>query len=84
MTVSVQEYEMDVILRQQWIDPRLLNPNRKGKGIYTILYRYMTKVWVPDIIFINEIRSHIHTTTSQLSNIGIHVLPNGRITHSQR
>ena len=75
---------MDVILRQWWIDPRLTAPHRKGGGYHTVSSTVIKYVWVPDIIFINEVRSHIHTTTIRAPTIGIDILPNGRITYSQR
>ncbi|KAI0238201.1 hypothetical protein LSAT2_011168 [Lamellibrachia satsuma] len=79
---SKLEFDMDIFLRQRWVDPRLTNPYERGADSRSMHYALKECMWVPDLIFINEMHSSFHEFT--VLNQLLHILPNGRITFSQR
>ena len=56
--LSVQDYTVDMFLRQYWYDKRLAHNFTQGM---TLDYNHHNNLWVPDLYFYNakEVQPHI-------------------------
>ncbi|XP_064602547.1 glycine receptor subunit alpha-2-like isoform X2 [Liolophura sinensis] len=74
------EYTLDVYFRQSWNDPRL-QFNDTDKHINTGP-NYVSKLWIPDLYFMNSKKETFHTVTAP--NALLRIFPNGDVFYSQR
>ena len=52
----LQDYSINIFLRQQWHDPRLtFPPNSTFNSTLTLDARFVDLIWVPDIFLFNEV-----------------------------
>ena len=72
-----------MLLRQWWIDERLNFENWSTPAEKLELdTKSISKVWEPDLYFVNEKRAHLHTVTT--SNRLMHIYKNGTVVNSMR
>lgn len=79
LDASLQEFTIDIFLRERWFEPRL---NHSINGHISIHYSLYNTLWIPDIYIVNEKHAVFHDMT--VPNRMIHVYPNGSIIYSQR
>ena len=70
---SMQDYSLNMYLRQQWTDPRLKFKPFNGKEEQKIKLEdgMWNKIWTPDVFFRNEKEASFHdvTTPNRLLNL---------------
>ncbi|XP_041360172.1 glycine receptor subunit alpha-2-like [Gigantopelta aegis] len=76
------DYSINLYLRQQWTDPRLVFLGY-NKSIWLELdTRMLQNVWVPDVYFRNEKKATFHNVT--VPNRLLHIYRNGTVSYSLR
>ena len=79
----LQDYSIDMFLRQWWRDERLDFTN--NKTIFDKLEldpKNIENVWQPDTFFENEKKAMIHTVTT--TNQLMHIYKDGTVVYSMR
>ena len=79
--VSLQDFSLDVILRQRWTDKRLEFEHNKITSL-ELDQKMIEKIWVPDSFFPQEKRAKIHTVT--VPNRLLHIHKDGTVVYSMR
>ncbi|XP_077988485.1 glycine receptor subunit alpha-2-like [Glandiceps talaboti] len=74
------DYGLTILLRQSWRDPRLAYDANKRHIPPT--GDILQLVWVPDLFFTNEKKSHFHDVTRE--NILVRISPAGIVLYSAR
>ncbi|GFS78119.1 glutamate-gated chloride channel [Nephila pilipes] len=79
--VFLQEYSVQMTLREQWRDERMQFDDQNGQ------VRYLTltdpdKIWKPDLFFSNEKEGHFHNII--MPNVLLRIYPNGDVLYSIR
>ena len=73
--LSLQDYSLNIYLRQQWTDPRLaygkLLPDVTVKKI-KMADKTWDKIWTPDVFFRNEKRASFHEVTTPNRLMSLH------------
>ena len=77
---SLQEYTVDLYVRQTWTDWRLRF--NETKRTVTLNYNQLSRIWIPDLFFRNEKRAISHDVT--VPNRLLRLYPDGTILYSQR
>ncbi|CAN7983048.1 unnamed protein product [Ixodes hexagonus] len=77
---DTRDYKMQVTLRREWRDERLVFDMKSGKKHITLQDDRL--IWKPDTFISNEIDGHFHDITQP--NVLVRVSPDGRIMHSIR
>lgn len=83
--VVKMEYSVDMILRQQWLDPRLVwrrVPRFRDYNQSILLTKHKHKLWLPDLFFRNAKRGFHHDIS--VPNYFIRVEPDGQVLYSQK
>jgi len=76
------EYKVKAYLRMQWTDPRLSYKSTYDCDMLKIDERHVKKIWVPDLIFLNEKSGAFHQLT--IPNKLARIYPNGTVQSSMR
>ncbi|XP_074641418.1 glycine receptor subunit alpha-2-like [Tubulanus polymorphus] len=83
INVENMDYALQVYIRQSWVDPRLqfatMNLNITK---FTLDYRMLKQIWVPDLFFQNEKAAQFHQITRP--NTLVRVYPDGTVLYSAR
>jgi len=74
-------FSLDCYFRQSWFDPRL-KFNTSGINQLALNWKFLTKIWKPDTVFLNGQRCSLHKMT--VPNRFIRVYPDGKVSYSQR
>jgi len=74
-------FSLDCYFRQTWFDPRL-KFNTSGISQLALNWKFLTKIWKPDTVFLNGQRCYLHKMT--VPNRFIRVYPDGKVSYSQR
>lgn len=74
-------FSLDCYFRQSWSDPRL-KFNTSGITQLALNWKFLTKIWKPDTVFLNGQRCSLHKMT--VPNRFIRVYPDGKVSYSQR
>lgn len=80
LSLSSQEYSVQMTFREQWVDSRLRYNNMEG-----IQYLTLTdpeKIWKPDLFFRNEKEGHFHNII--MPNVLLRIYPDGEVLYSIR
>uniref|UniRef100_A0A8C3AA24 Gamma-aminobutyric acid type A receptor subunit alpha4 n=1 Tax=Cyclopterus lumpus TaxID=8103 RepID=A0A8C3AA24_CYCLU len=80
VSLSLQEYTMDVFFRQTWVDRRLMYEG--PIEILRLNNLMVTKVWTPDTFFRNGKKSVAHNMTAP--NKLFRIMKNGTILYTMR
>ena len=66
LSLFLQDYSLNIYLRQEWVDRRLqYQPFNNKKSQQIKLEDYMwDKIWTPDVFFRNEKRAAFHDITT--------------------
>ncbi|XP_013411589.1 gamma-aminobutyric acid receptor alpha-like [Lingula anatina] len=74
-------YSMDCYFRQTWLDERLAfnSPNLSTLAVH---YSLLEKIWTPDTVIYNGLKSHAHTITTP--NKFLRICQDGTIYYSMR
>ncbi|WAQ98194.1 GLRA3-like protein [Mya arenaria] len=78
----LQEYSMDIFLRQKWEDKRLEYGNTSELPWLELDNKMMSRVWIPDTFFPNEKKARVHDVT--VPNKMMHLYKNGTVLYSTR
>ena len=85
MTITNQEYTVDIYLRQIWNDSRLnwSDANLRDDQHHLVLPPMsIERIWIPDLFFSNEKNSYFHDIT--VPNKYIRIGKNGDVLYSVR
>lgn len=83
--VRMMEYTADMLLRQEWRDPRLAwnrHPVFKQYTKNLVSPELKRKIWLPDLFFRNGKEGRLHQMT--LPNYLTRIAPDGNILYSQK
>ena len=66
LTMSLQDYSLNMYLRQQWTDPRLKFKPVNNKTTQSVKMQdgMWDKIWMPDVFFRNEKKASYHYITT--------------------
>lgn len=79
--VCVQDYRVNIFLRQQWNDPRLAY-NEYPDDSLDLDPSMLDSIWKPDLFFANEKGAHFHEITTD--NKLLRISRNGNVLYSIR
>lgn len=82
MSLSLQDYRVNIFLRQRWNDPRLRLPTDFKNDALTIDPNMFQCLWKPDLFFANEKNANFHDVTQD--NILLFIFRNGDVLISMR
>ncbi|KAM7538750.1 hypothetical protein Aperf_G00000047412 [Anoplocephala perfoliata] len=85
INVRNMDYSVDALLRQTWMDPRLMWEHLPEHASYTtpiVSPNLKEQVWLPDLFFRNGKEGYLHKMT--LPNYLLRVYPNGKVLYSQK
>lgn len=80
--ILLQDYSLNVFLRQTWRDPRLNFSHLSNISVLELDQRRIGDVWVPDTYFQNEKTASFHTVT--VPNKLLHIHNDGFVIYSIR
>ena len=83
--VRNMDYYVDALLRQTWMDPRLMWEHLPEHSTYTtpmVSPNLKEQVWLPDLFFRNGKDGYLHKMT--LPNYLLRLYPNGKVLYSQK
>ena len=63
-----QTFKLDCYFRQFWVDFRL-RFNSTGLNELPMNWQFLTKIWRPDTIIINGVKSYLHKITVRILRI---------------
>uniref|UniRef100_A0A3Q2CIQ6 Glycine receptor subunit alpha-3-like n=1 Tax=Cyprinodon variegatus TaxID=28743 RepID=A0A3Q2CIQ6_CYPVA len=81
MTLSLQDYRVNIFLRQQWNDPRLAYAEYPDDSL-DLDPSMLDSIWKPDLFFANEKGAHFHEVTTD--NKLLRIFKNGNVLYSIR
>ncbi|XP_059716503.1 glycine receptor subunit alpha-1 [Haemorhous mexicanus] len=81
LCVCVQDYRVNIFLRQQWNDPRLAY-NEYPDDSLDLDPSMLDSIWKPDLFFANEKGAHFHEITTD--NKLLRISRNGNVLYSIR
>lgn len=79
---SIQDYRVNIFLRQRWNDPRLRLPTDFKSEALTVDPKMFQCLWKPDLFFANEKNANFHDVTQD--NILLFIFRNGDVLISMR
>lgn len=79
--VCVQDYRVNIFLRQQWNDPRLAYAEYPDDSL-DLDPSMLDSIWKPDLFFANEKGAHFHEVTTD--NKLLRIFKNGNVLYSIR
>lgn len=79
--VSLQDYRVNIFLRQQWNDPRLAYAEYPDDSL-DLDPSMLDSIWKPDLFFANEKGAHFHEVTTD--NKLLRIFKNGNVLYSIR
>lgn len=82
LTFFLQDYRINIFLRQRWNDPRLQLPTDFKSEALTIDPKMFQCLWKPDLFFANEKNANFHDVTQD--NILLFIFRNGDVLISMR
>ena len=77
-----QDFSMTIFLRQTWRDIRLSFAHLNNASSIAMDARMVQSIWVPDLFFPNEKKSHFHDVT--VPNRLLRIYNNGTVFYSAR
>lgn len=77
-----QEFGVNLVVEQEWIDHRLLFYNLIDTEVLELDAKMMDELWVPDIYISNEKVATFHTVT--VPNKMMHLYKDGKIIYRNR
>ena len=81
--LPLQEYAMQVYLRQVWYDARLrFNKTDLGRSEFSMNWMFADRIWTPDTFFINGKNSYAHAITAP--NMFVRLQHDGQLYMSMR
>ncbi len=80
MAFSLQDFTLDMYLRQFWTDSRFSFPSNEEE--LCISNEMLNKIWWPDTFFANAKDTKFHLATTK--NAFLRIKPTGEITQSLR
>lgn len=80
--LSLQDYRVNIFLRQRWNDPRLQLPTDYKSEALTVDPKMFQCLWKPDLFFANEKNANFHDVTQD--NILLFIFRNGDVLISMR
>lgn len=78
---SIQDYRLNVFLRQQWNDPRLAYKEYPDDSL-DLDPSMLDSIWKPDLFFANEKGANFHEVTTD--NKLLRIFSNGNVLYSIR
>ena len=78
----VQDYALQVYVRQRWLDERLKYSHMNNISKLNLDSLKMPLIWLPDLFFQNEKMAHFHTQT--MPNRIIRIYPDGSVFYALR
>lgn len=78
---TMQDYRVNIFLRQQWNDPRLAY-NEYPDDSLDLDPSMLDSIWKPDLFFANEKGAHFHEITTD--NKLLRISRNGNVLYSIR
>ncbi|KAJ8281026.1 hypothetical protein GJAV_G00062520 [Gymnothorax javanicus] len=81
MCFCVQDYRVNIFLRQQWNDPRLAYSEYPDDSL-DLDPSMLDSIWKPDLFFANEKGAHFHEVTTD--NKLLRIFKNGNVLYSIR
>lgn len=81
LCVCVQDYRVNIFLRQQWNDPRLAYAEYPDDSL-DLDPSMLDSIWKPDLFFANEKGAHFHEVTTD--NKLLRIFKNGNVLYSIR
>ncbi|ROI16059.1 Glycine receptor subunit beta [Anabarilius grahami] len=78
----LQDYRINIFLRQRWNDPRLKLPADFKSDALTVDPKMFQCLWKPDLFFANEKNANFHDVTQE--NILLFIFRNGDVLISMR
>lgn len=79
----LQDYRVNIFLRQKWNDPRLKLPSDfRGSDALTVDPTMYKCLWKPDLFFANEKSANFHDVTQE--NILLFIFRDGDVLVSMR
>lgn len=79
--VCLQDYRVNIFLRQQWNDPRLAYSEYPDDSL-DLDPSMLDSIWKPDLFFANEKGAHFHEVTTD--NKLLRIFKNGNVLYSIR
>ncbi|KAK2160624.1 hypothetical protein LSH36_129g06003 [Paralvinella palmiformis] len=79
---NTMDYLITIFLRQRWSDPRLNYEDISDEDVLTLDSNMVSEIWLPDLFFTNEKKSHFHDVT--VPNKFLRIYRNGTIYYSSR
>lgn len=80
--LPLQDYRINIFLRQRWNDPRLRLPTDFKSDALTVDPKMFQCLWKPDLFFANEKNANFHDVTQD--NILLFIFRNGDVLISMR
>lgn len=77
-----QDYTIDFYFREFWNDPRLAFPKNTSHESIAFGHELGKQIWIPDLFFVGEKSSFLHTTTTKNEFVKVDAL--GNVTRSIR
>ena len=81
VSLSLQDYRVNIFLRQQWNDPRLAFTEYPDDSL-DLDPSMLDSIWKPDLFFANEKGAHFHGVTTD--NKLLRIFKNGNVLYSIR
>lgn len=81
-STNLQDYRVNIFLRQRWNDPRLRLPTDFKSEALTVDPNMFQCLWKPDLFFANEKNANFHDVTQD--NILLFIFRNGDVLISMR
>ncbi|KAK5650392.1 hypothetical protein RI129_001421 [Pyrocoelia pectoralis] len=85
INVEDMDFRMDMLLKQEWIDPRLQIPDDlfdTGEDVVALPTHYFENLWQPDLYFLNSKIVEIATLTQKFSSLSL--FRNKTVSYSAR
>lgn len=79
--LCLQDYRVNIFLRQQWNDPRLAYAEYPDDSL-DLDPSMLDSIWKPDLFFANEKGAHFHEVTTD--NKLLRIFKNGNVLYSIR
>ncbi|XP_043243771.1 glycine receptor subunit alphaZ1-like [Amphibalanus amphitrite] len=79
---ATMDYELDIYLRQQWLDERLSVPGDPNQMLIVSRKNVIDQLWTPDLYFLNLKDAKYHDVT--MPNVLMRVYQDGQVFYSIR
>ena len=79
---GLQDFTIDIYLRQYWTDERLAFGHLTSDPILTLSSNINKQIWIPSTYFLRTKRAYMHDVTTE--NYLLQISPNGSIFYSIR